>query len=182
LINILKQKMIKRYFVLLIFLTFFPYLNFAQEDIEIIEHINDEPIKNNNKTNTGKLLIGSILSFSGFNEFRMGAGLFFGKLGSDGHHPFGHDYGILCEYNFKEKTIFTRLYSHLTGGVGATLLGASIVMAIDSNNISVGLAPEIGIGLSTVFKIFYRYNFYLNKDFNGYEVVFHLCIPLNKRN
>ena len=55
-------------------------------------------------------------------------------------------------------------------------------MAIDSNNISVGLAPEIGIGLSTVFKIFYRYNFYINKDFNSYEVIFHLCIPFNKRN
>jgi len=174
--------MVKRFFVLLIFITFFPYLSFTQENIEITDNINDESIENNNKTNTDKLLIGTILSFSGFNKFRMGTGLFLGKLGSDGHHPFGYDYGILCEYNFKEKIIFTRLYSHLTGGVGAMLLGGSIVMAIDSNNKSVGLAPEIGIGLSTVFKIFYRHNFYLNKDFNGYEVVFHLCIPFNKRN
>jgi len=172
--------MVKRHFVLLIFITFFPYLGIAQEDTEIIDSINNESIEDDNKTNTGKLLIGTILSFSGFNKFRMGAGLFLGRLGSDGHHPFGYDYGILFEYNFRDKIIFTRLYGHLTGG--AMLLGSSMVMAIDSNNISVGLAPEIGIGLSTIFKVFYRYNFYINKDFNGYEVVFHLCMPLNKRN
>jgi len=39
--------MVKRCFVLLIFITFFPYLSFAQEDIEIIDHINDEPIEYN---------------------------------------------------------------------------------------------------------------------------------------
>jgi hypothetical protein len=171
--------MLKRFFVLLIFITFFPYLGIAQEDIEIIDNINNESIENNDKTNTGKLLIGTILSFSGFNQFRMGGGLFLGKLSGDGHHPFGYDYGILFEYNFREKIIYTRLYGHLTGGVSAMLLGGSMVMAIDSNNISVGLAPEIGVGLSTLFKIFYRYNFYLNKDFNSYEVVFHLCLPLN---
>jgi len=174
--------MIKRYFVLFIFITFFPYLGIAQEDTEIIDNIDNEPIENNNKTNTGKLLVGTMLSFSGFNKFRMGAGLFLGKLGSDGHHPYGYDYGILSEYNFREKIIFTRLYGHLTGGGSAMLLGGSMVMAIDNNNISAGLAPEIGIGLSTLFKVFYRYNFFINKDFNTYEVVFHLCIPFNKRN
>jgi len=174
--------MVKHYFVLLIFITFFSTLVIAQENLEIIDNINNEFIENNNNTHNDKLLFGPILSFSGFNEFRMGVGLFLGKLGSDGHHPFGYDYGILFEYNFREKIVYTRLYAHLTGGVSATLLGVSMVMAIDSNNISLGLAPEIGIGLSTLFKIFYRYNFYLNKDFNSYEVVFHLCLPLNKRN
>ena len=169
--------MVKRYFVLLIFITFFSYLAVAQEDLEIIDNINSEPIENNN-TDNDKLLIGPILSFSGFNEFRMGVGLFLGKLGSDGHHPFGYDYGILFEYNFREEITYTRLYGHLTGGVSAMLLGGSMVLAIDSNNISLGFAPEIGIGLSTLFKIFYRYNFYLNKDFNSYEIVFHLCFPL----
>jgi len=174
--------MAKRYFVLLILTTFFSTLIIAQEDLENIDNINNESIENNNNTDNGKLLIGPILSFSGFNEFRMGVGLFLGKLGSDGHHPVGYDYGVLFEYNFREKIMYTRLYGHLTGGVSATLLGVSMVMAIDSNNVSVGLAPEIGIGLSTLFKIFYRYNFYLNKDFNSYEVVFHLCLPLIKRN
>jgi len=165
--------MVKHYFVLLIFITFFSALVIAQEDLEIID---------NNNIDSDKLLTGSIFSFSGFNEFRLGAGLFLGKLGSDGHHPVGYDYGVLFEYNFREEIMYTRLYGHLTGGVSATLLGVSMVMAIDGNNISFGLAPEAGIGLSTLFKIFYRYNFYLNKDFNSYEVVFHLCFPFNKRN
>jgi hypothetical protein len=60
------------------------------------------------------------------------------------------------------------------------LLGGSMVIAFDNNDISVGFAPEIGIGLSTLFKIFYRYNFYINNRFNSYEVVFHFC--LSKRN
>jgi hypothetical protein len=172
--------MVKRYFVLLIFITFFSYLAIAQEDLENIDNINNESIENNNNTDNDKLLFGHILSFSGFNEFRMGVGLFLGKLSSVGHHPFGYDYGILFEYNFREEIIYTRLYYHLTGGVSAMSLGGSMVMAIDSNNISLGFAPEIGIGLSTLFKIFYRYNFYLNKDFNSYEIVFHLCFPLNR--
>jgi len=173
--------MVKRCFVLLFFITFFPNLVIAQEDIEVMDNINVEFIGSNDKTNNDKLLIGPILSFSGFNEFRTGVGLFLGKLGSDGHHPFGYDYGILFEYNFREKIIYSRLYGHLTGGVSAMLLGGSIVTVVDSNNISVGLAPEIGAGLSTLFKIFYRYNFYLHKDFNSYEIIFHLCLPLNKK-
>ncbi|MDR2730526.1 MAG: hypothetical protein LBB81_06470 [Treponema sp.] len=174
--------MVKHYFVLLIFITFFSNLVIAQENLGIIDNKNNEFIESDGNTDTDKLLIGTMISFTGFNGFRIGAGLFLGKLGSDGHHPVGYDYGILFEYFFREKIIYTRLYGHLTGGVSAILLGGSIVMAIDSNNISVGLAPEIGIGLSALFKIFYRYNFYLNKDFNSYEVAFHLCIPLSKKN
>jgi len=169
--------MAKRYFVFLILLAFFSTLLIAQENPENIDNANNEFNKGSNNADDGKLSIGPILSFSGFNEFRMGAGLFLGRLGSDGHHPVGYDYGILFEYNFKEEIIYTRLYGHFTGGVGATLLGVSVVMAIDNNSASLGFAPEIGIGLSTLFKIFYRYNFYFNKDFNSYEVVFHLCIP-----
>ena len=174
--------MAKRYFVLIFFVTFLPNLVIAQEDIEIMDNTNIEVIESNDKIDDDKLLIGPILSFSGFNEFRMGVGLFLGKLGSDGHHPIGYDYGILFEYNFREKIIYSRLYGHLTGGVSAILLGGSMVVAIDNSNISVGLAPEIGIGLSTLFKVFYRYNFYISRDFNSYEVVFHICLPLNKRN
>jgi len=174
--------MVKRYFVLLIFITFFSNLIFAQEDLEVIDNINNESIEDNNNIDNDKLLIGPMLSFSGFNEFRMGVGLFLGKLGKVGPHPFGYDYGIVFEYNFREEIIYTRLYYHLTGGASAVSLGGSMVMAIDSNNISLGFAPEIGIGLSTLFKIFYRYNFYLNRDFNSYEVVFHLCFRFNKRN
>ena len=114
--------MLRRYFILLSFITFLPYLCIAQEDIEIIDNIDNEFIENNIKPNISKFLIGTILSFSGFNEFRMGVGLFLGELGSDGHHPIGYDYGLLFEYNFKENIIYTRLYGHLAGGFSAMLL------------------------------------------------------------
>ena len=110
----------------------------------------------------------------------MGLGMFAGKLGIAGHHPTGYDYGVLLEYNFSQKLMYTRLYGHLTGGASAMLLGVSTVMVIDSKSMSIGFAPEIGVGLSTIFKMFYRYNFYLNNDYNSYEIVFHLCLPLNR--
>jgi hypothetical protein len=141
----------------------------ANESIE-----NIQPKKDNNANTTQKT--GVILSFSGFNEFRMGMGLFFGKLGSAGHHPFGTDFGLLFEYNLKKNTSYSRFYYHFTGGVGAMLLGGSMAIAADRDHISAGFAPEIGFGLSTLFKIFYRYNFFINRRFNDYEVVFHLCL------
>jgi hypothetical protein len=164
---------IKHCFLFFIFFTFFVCSAFTQENIEN----NDETAVKRGNNNTK--VTGIALSFSGFNEFRMGVGIFYGELGGF-HHPFGYDYGLLFEYNFKEKITYTRTYFHVTGGVGAGLLGASMVFASDNNDISLGFAPEIGFGLSTVFKIFYRYNFYINRDFNSYEVVFHLC--LGKRN
>lgn len=43
----------------------------------------------------------------------------------------------------------------------------------DFENVTVGLAPHIGVGFPQ-FKIFYRYNFYLNKDYNCHEIVFFI--------
>ena len=119
---------------------------------------------------------GLIFSFSGFNEYRMGMGVFFGSLGRVGHHPHGNDFGLLFEFNFKDNITYTRFYYHMTGGVSAMLMGVSMVIASDSEDMSIGWAPEIGMGLSTLFKMFYRYNFYTNNRFNSYEIVFHLCL------
>jgi hypothetical protein len=156
----------------------------AQEDIDnnIENHEPAENIQSDKKNiDNNNQKIGIIFSFSGFNEFRMGMGLFFGKLGSDGgHHPFGDDFGLLFEYNLKNNISYSRFYYHITGGVSAMLLGGSMVIVSDRDDISIGAAPEIGFGLSTIFKIFYRYNFYINNRFNSYEVVFQLC--LNKIN
>jgi hypothetical protein len=152
----------------------------AQEETEVTGDNGDETMAEYAPSGYGPLSLGTMLSFSGFNTFRMGIGLFLGSLASDGHHPVGYDYGLLFEYHFKRRIAYTRFYYHLTGGVSAMLMGGSAVVAIARNRITAGLAPEIGIGLSTLFKIFYRYNFYLHRDFNGYEVAFHLCIPLRK--
>jgi hypothetical protein len=163
-------------FLFLVTLIFFANFVTAQENIDN-DVENNEPIENTEKTNDDKQKIGMIFSFSGFNEFRLGMGIFFGSLGNDGgHHPFGTDFGLLFEYNFEDNIKYTRFYYHLTGGVSAMLLGGSMVIAYDNNDMSIGFAPEIGIGLSTLFKIFYRYNFYINNKFNSYEIVFHLCL------
>jgi hypothetical protein len=176
----------KKYFVI-IFFCLTSFIN-AQENI-FIEEINqdDSDDKTGNeeiedKKQTGNYkdadpITGLVFSFSGFNEFRLGMGIFFGKFGKDGgHHPLGDDFGLLFEYNFKDNISYNRFYYHFTGGASAVLLGGSMIVASDKYNISVGFAPEIGIGLSTIFKIFYRYNFYINNNrFNSYEIVFHLC-------
>jgi hypothetical protein len=180
----MKQKDI----IFLFFITCFTNFIFAQENIEQNGNMeNNNSLENTEKSNIDtraedkQQSIGLTFSFSGFNEFRLGLGVFFGNLGNDGgHHPLGDDFGLLFEYNFKENINYTRFYYHFTGGVGAILLGGSMVIAYDNNNMSIGFSPEIGFGLSTLFKIFYRYNFYINNKFNRYEIVFHLC--LSRRN
>jgi hypothetical protein len=175
---------VKKYFsiaVLLIILIL--NINAQEEGLqkEIVEIEEEKKPGINDNKNDGRQKTGFAFSFSGFNEFRLGIGIFLGSLGTDGgHHPLGDDFGLLFEYNFKENIKYTRFYYHLTGGVSAMLLGGSMVVAYDNDDISVGFSPEIGFGLSTLFKIFYRYNFYINNSFNSYEIVFHLC--LSKRN
>jgi hypothetical protein len=165
--------------IILLLLFCFSGFIYAQEtpDVNIEENHSKEKSHENSYENK-KPVTGIIFSFSGFNEYRMGMGVFFGKLGTDGGgiHPLGSDFGLLFEYNFKDNITYNRFYYHLTGGVSATLLGGSMVIASNKDAISVGFAPEVGAGLSTVFKLFYRYNFYLNKKFNSYEVVFHICL------
>ena len=170
----------KRQCIVLYLLLFFSVLVLAQENNENYEY--NDMIEENDTINNDKLILGPIFSFSGFNQFRMGLGLFLGKLGTAGHHPIGYDYGIIFEYNFKQNLMYTRLYGHLTGGASAMLLGGSTVMVFNNQNIIIGFAPEIGIGLSTLFKMFYRYNFYFNSDYNSYEIVLHLCLALNRKN
>ncbi|MDR2717390.1 MAG: hypothetical protein LBB89_04915 [Treponema sp.] len=177
----------KKYLVI-VFLCLTNFIN-AQENIHIEENENIETINQNENNEDERRaksykdsepLMGLVFSFSGFNKFRSGMGIFFGKLGSDGgHHPFGDDFGLLFEYNYKDNIIYNRFYYHITNGI---LLGGSMVIAADKNNINIGLAPEAGIGLSTLFKIFYRYNFYINNSrFNSYEIVFHLCLYKQKK-
>jgi hypothetical protein len=166
----------KKIFLLLFCLSGFIY---AQENNEVnIEEEHSKEKIHESSYHNKKPVTGLIFSFSGFNEYRMGMGVFLGKLGTDGGgiHPIGDDFGLLFEYNFKDNIIYNRFYYHLTGGASAALLGCSMVIASNKDDISIGFAPEIGMGLSTVFKVFYRYNFYLNKNFNSYEVVFHLCL------
>ncbi|MDR2841927.1 MAG: helix-turn-helix domain-containing protein, partial [Spirochaetaceae bacterium] len=50
-------------------------------------------------------------------------------------------------YNFKDNIKYTRFYYHLTGGVSAMLLGDSMVIAYDNNDMSIGFAPEIAFAL-----------------------------------
>ena len=54
------------------------------------------------------------------------------------------------------------------------LLGASGIMITDFEKATVGVAPRIGLGV--IIKLFYRYNFCVNKKFNSHEIV--LSIPM----
>ena len=130
-------------------------------------------------------IIGLNLSVSGFNSFRPGGGIFFASFTKDKYHIYGWDTGLLHEYNVNNKINYDRLYFHITGGVALALLGGSMVLAYDKDDISVGFAPEVGVGISSVFGFFFRYNFYLNNKFNSYEIVFqvNICkISLSEKN
>jgi hypothetical protein len=91
---------VKKY-IIVIFICLTTFLN-AQENADIgVEE------------NANKKLSGLVFSFSGFNEFRFGMGIFFGTLGTDGgHHPLGNDFGLLFEYNFKDNITYNRFYYH----------------------------------------------------------------------
>ena len=127
--------------------------------------------------NSNEKIIGLIISGSGFNSFRLGGGIFFASFTKDKYHIYGWDTGLLHEYNVNNRINYDRLYFHITGGVALALLGGSMVLAYDKDDISIGFAPEVGIGISSVFGFFFRYNFYLNNKFNSYEIVFqvNLC-------
>ena len=101
-------------------------------------------------------------------------GLFFVNFRGSGSRQSGDDFGLLFEYNLNENIKHARLYYHMTDGSFGILMGGSVVMAFEDNDMAIGFAPEVGVGLSTFFKVFYRYNFYLNDKFNSHEIVFHV--------
>ena len=139
--------------------------------------INAQETLNDSEPNQNAL--GLILSVSGFNGFRLGGGVLYAQIINSNHHSFGWDTGLLFEYNFKNHAKYTRAYGHITGGAAPALVGASMVIAWDNNGAAFGLAPEAGIGISSYFSLFFRYNFYFGaKRFNSYEIVVHgnLCL------
>jgi hypothetical protein len=123
-----------------------------------------------NESDINRSFLGLTFSFSGFNEYRLGMGLFF----LNGGRESGNDFGLLAEYNFEENIKQARLYYHMTGGGFSMILGGSTVLTFDDDDMSIGFAPEIGFSLSPLFQVFYRYNFYLDNKFNCHEIVFHL--------
>jgi hypothetical protein len=154
----------------LIFLLLVCYANFlSSEEIIVINGRDNDYERNNNGS-----LLGLTFSFSGFNEYRLGMGLFFENFRGSGSRQSADDFGLLAEYNLKENIKHARLYYHMADGLFGILMGGSVVMAFDDDDMAVGFAPEIGFGRASSFKVFYRYNFYLDNEFNSHEIVFHI--------
>ena len=104
-----------------------------------------------------------------YKEFTVGLGYTWGSYDVFSHHYFGSDYGFSLEYNtWKEFRL--RVHYDMYGGSAGTLLGASAIMASDFNTITFGIAPHIGMGFAEM-KLYYRYNFYINRAYNGHEIV-----------
>ena len=64
------------------------------------------------------------------------------------------------------------------GGVSAMYMGLSGILCTNFSEITAGISPEIGIGFPGG-SLFYRYNFYLDKNYNCHEIVL-LVYPLSK--
>ena len=143
-------------------------INNGDKDIIIDTRDNDD------ERNYNSSLLGLTFSFSGFSEYRLGMGLFFVNYRGSGWRQAADDFGLLFEYNMNQNIKHARAYYHMTDRSFGVLMGGSVVMAFDDDGMAVGFAPEIGFGLGTSVKVFYRYNFYLNNKFNSQEIVFHI--------
>ena len=155
----------KRLFLIILLLTLFTGF-LSSEEIIVINN------RDNNDDNDS--LLGLTFSFSGFKEYVLGMGLFFTNSRGSGSRRSADDFGLLFEYNLKEEIKHARLYYHMADGLFGILMGGSVVMAFDDDDMAVGFAPEIGFGRASSFKVFYRYNFYLDNNFNSHEIVFHI--------
>ena len=153
-----------------------------------IQRINADEIENSeeitfNEENIDFNKTGFIMSLSAFNYFSMGIGWNIGEWHRAGPHFGGSNYGAIIEYKTKDE-LHIRVYGNLYGGVSAMHLGASAIFCTNFNEVTGGLAPEIGLGFPGG-NIFYRYNFYFynwNK-YNCHEIVlsFYGYNPFEKK-
>jgi hypothetical protein len=145
--------------------------NLVAEDI-----ISDD--EENNEYNRNEIryydLSGFTLELSAFNYYNMGLGYNWGEYKTVAAHFFAHDYGFLIEYKTRKELHF-RIYADMYGGSAGMLLGASGILATNFKKIAVGIAPHVGVGFPGM-KLFYRYNFYINKTFNCHEIALNILI------
>jgi len=151
---------IKKILLIVIFISYISYFAFA-------ENLYDN--ENNEENIIIYDLSGLVFELSGFNFFSIGFGYNWGNLTVFNNHFSAATYGFLLKYKTKNEMQF-RLYYNLYGGSAGMLLGASTVMTTNFDELTVGIAPHIGIGLGPM-NIFYRYNFHLNNKFNIHEIV-----------
>lgn len=119
---------------------------------------------------------GFTLALGGFDYFSIGAGYNWGEGKIFHGHGAANVHGVLLEYKTMDE-LHLRFYSRLLGGSAGMLLGLSSAVVTNFDTYSVGIAPEIGIGIGTM-NLFYRYNFYIDSSYNCHEVV--LCVyPIN---
>ena len=112
-------------------------------------------------------MTGFVVSAGGFDFFSCGLGINGGRYWTVSGHYGAFTYGVMAEY--KHKTEFhLRPYVRMYGGSAGMLLGLSAIYANDTNNQTIGMGPEVGLGFMNI-NILYRYNFYLDKDFNCHE-------------
>ena len=162
----------KQYIViLLILISMNLFADNLEDNEEIFEYNSEKRIYN---------LSGFALELSCFNYFNIGLGYNWGTYSVNYGHFFANSYGFLIEYK-SIKELHLRIYYDIYGGSAGMLLGASGIASTDFEKISAGLAPHVGIGFAGM-KLFYRYNFYLNKTFNCHEIVLSITKSPNKNN
>jgi hypothetical protein len=151
------------------FMVLFLFIIFSFSTVAEDMDNNDENIEQDRNEIRYYDMSGLSLELSCFNYFNIGLGYNWGEYKVMSHHFFVFFYGFYMEYKTK-KELHLRIYYDTYGGSAGMLLGASGVVVTNFEKVSVGIAPHIGVGFPGM-KLFYRYNFYINNDFNCHEIV-----------
>ncbi len=123
-------------------------------------------------------LQGLLFEVSYFKQFQMGLGYTFQNNKSIVGHFAGYSYGANLSYRFKKDCLILRPYFNLYGS--GYLFGLSSPVLTDFKKTTIGLSPEIGISVFGIVNIIYRYNFYLENEFNNHEICFTLLKVLSQ--
>ena len=114
---------------------------------------------------------GMSFSLSGFDCFSAGIGYTWSDIYTNSYWFSALNTGFVLEFN-TDKELVARMLAHACSGF---VFGVSPQFITNFDDYSFGLALEAGLGIPEL-SITYRYNFYYDKQFNGYQIglILHL--------
>ncbi len=124
---------------------------------------------------------GIMSDISYLGSISIGLGLSLGKTRTASGHFFGYNTGAIISYCFGNTILAVRPFFHLFGGSAGVMLGTSMPLLFNARTITIGIAPEFGVSIFGIASIYYRYNFYLMREYSSHEVGFTLLYNMRSK-